>query len=1113
MTTSNNKPLKDSKIKSQGQQIAFPDSMINQVRTLNRTCSDFNALARCLNSFKDSDSWPGGFGGQFVFTGKYLENDYETRDLSTNFVAIAPDDPSRIVGVCFINPSREEADNWFVGSLGVDPNYQGRKLGKALLLQATSYAMKRGADFIGLETWPGNLKAMPLYKRQGYMWRPDTSVFMRNYIPQILNFPFFQEFFASLETTWYDAFKPVITQKPNRDFEEKMQVYEYYFEENSNSLRVWIDRTVGKISGFHLITEKDNILIKLFSPNSEAYIGAEVFPISLYLENFGEHELHLRISSKSSNNVLLESKFDEEFNLTKNEKTILKIKGELSPDTTELLIKDNPQSFTDHKISVQFTIEDLNFSLELGKIPIYLLKVKTSPSIIDVYTSKKIVVPLTLQNNIDRILDVNIQIKEGQYLKINKKNFTKSVGVYDSIIHVPMVLKENISGVDNFNVKVTNSDGKILFQRDFPVPIFKEGRTVSYEFENQLYIENKHIRMSLNKNPRPERNEVVIEEKFKGLFMYGLPIILGYPFDSRGSEFYTLQLNHKITRENNGIWIISSTTSNKNLGVSVQRKLFVPDDNPVVKVLWKVENLSKEVKRNLGIQIIGYWMKNQQQEINRIISHKEGLLHIRFFAFPIDMGNNPSQYTEGWLATEYPTGTIGHCYDLNSIDKISAGGFPEIEFKIPDLNPAETYETTPYYCIFTDSWQFVRKFWNDNFSNNLSIKFDSSLQTRSHKRFGLGCEKYGSSICDSLILDLQTKEFEIVVDTLVETALEGVFDIKLQDTMPNHHQIELSGGRGNFWKTPVKLESINNRVISGTLSYDSKTRIFPRNISIGFYNSSEKILIAKNTSNNSIEVNNGFINFVGSERYRGNIFSLLIDNKQNILHTGNVDYPKIEPFLWFNEFYGGIGSILCPANTWEIQEFNKLKFNFHQVTRGIWQGIGFETEIITYIPSLKGLQLNINYLTLPSSPFLLIQQEVINHSEAHRYFNLRLDISLKTSQSDQDRYYINSKDGLLTYRTQDWQSNIFIEKEPLSRWAAYKKANSDDIIALILPERIGNYEVIPYSPNFKIFFLNAHLRSMQINPLQKLTLNSILLITDSLEKVEPFINSNLQDLL
>ena len=177
--------------------------------------------------------------------------------------------------------------------------------------QQLNRSLKRGlkdmksqkGNLISLHTWGGNLKAMPLYKRQGYKWRPDTSVYMENYIPQILNFDYFRKFFSEVTSSWYDCFKPVITQEPDNESLGEMFHYEYFFEEGKNSLRVWIDRTIGRINGFHLITDDIDVKIRAKTPNSKAFIGFEEFPLLLSIQNNSSKDKHVEITISPSKQI------------------------------------------------------------------------------------------------------------------------------------------------------------------------------------------------------------------------------------------------------------------------------------------------------------------------------------------------------------------------------------------------------------------------------------------------------------------------------------------------------------------------------------------------------------------------------------------------------------------------------------------------------------------------------------------------------------------------------------------------------------------------------------------------------------------------------------------
>jgi GNAT superfamily N-acetyltransferase len=151
------------------------------IRPLKRTIEDFASLAACHNEFRSSPgSWPAGFGAG-AFTAAALMDDYKSLGINGHFVAEVEALPGVIVGVCNIGKSWHRQESWYVQLLGVVSAYQGRKYGRELLKTAVAFAVERRARVLELHTWPGNIKAMPLYKRIGYLWRPGTAVFMENF--------------------------------------------------------------------------------------------------------------------------------------------------------------------------------------------------------------------------------------------------------------------------------------------------------------------------------------------------------------------------------------------------------------------------------------------------------------------------------------------------------------------------------------------------------------------------------------------------------------------------------------------------------------------------------------------------------------------------------------------------------------------------------------------------------------------------------------------------------------------------------------------------------------------------------------------------------------------
>lgn len=151
---------------------------IREVRT-----QDAAMLARCWN--EERDAWPGDFGGP-EHTEEIVRRQLRNWGYLKFFVAASSD---RIIGSSVLQEHYREKHACYVAHLGVLKKFHGKKFGKRLLLAAVNAGIATGYKRIDLDTWPANLKAVPLYKKTGFFWIPDTRVSMQNFLPTIFADP------------------------------------------------------------------------------------------------------------------------------------------------------------------------------------------------------------------------------------------------------------------------------------------------------------------------------------------------------------------------------------------------------------------------------------------------------------------------------------------------------------------------------------------------------------------------------------------------------------------------------------------------------------------------------------------------------------------------------------------------------------------------------------------------------------------------------------------------------------------------------------------------------------------------------------------------------------
>ena len=138
----------------------------------------------------------------------------------------------------------------YVELISVDPAWHGKGIGKALMRKCVERSAELGYQRLDLFTWPGNTKAVPLYKKCGFFWeRMESQVtHLMNFLPGILNSPFFRPHFEHFH--WYDDLKRELEVTPDGREERGFDYYDYLWEKEGRKLTVSFEKTGRGIAAF-----------------------------------------------------------------------------------------------------------------------------------------------------------------------------------------------------------------------------------------------------------------------------------------------------------------------------------------------------------------------------------------------------------------------------------------------------------------------------------------------------------------------------------------------------------------------------------------------------------------------------------------------------------------------------------------------------------------------------------------------------------------------------------------------------------------------------------------------------------------------------------------------
>ncbi|WP_139785715.1 GNAT family N-acetyltransferase, partial [Cytobacillus gottheilii] len=228
------------------------------------------------------DSWG---GDSRVTTAEDVKTKEENSGNITLYIAM---DQNEVVGYCGLSKYREDTGALYIPLLNVRPDYHGKKIGKMLLMKAIDKTIELDYPRVDLFTWPGNLKAVPLYKKCGFFWedRDDTTHLM-NFIPSVLKIPVLKPYFA--ETDWYEASTRVIEVKPDGVKRNGFSFYEYVWNSNGKNVRVTFERTGRGISAI----DTEDFSVEIVLPSHEIIEGQSE-QVEIHLKNKSGNSLEVQ---------------------------------------------------------------------------------------------------------------------------------------------------------------------------------------------------------------------------------------------------------------------------------------------------------------------------------------------------------------------------------------------------------------------------------------------------------------------------------------------------------------------------------------------------------------------------------------------------------------------------------------------------------------------------------------------------------------------------------------------------------------------------------------------------------------------------------------------------
>jgi len=929
------------------------------------TDSDAAAVAQMWN--ESNEGWPGGFLPLIDYTEARIRDKMREADYLALFIALVGD---KVVGYCSLAERSSDRNVSYIPLLNAHPKYHGKKIGKRTMLAAVQESIRRGFDRLDLHTWAGNTKAVPLYKKVGFFWVPDTDVYMQNFMPLVFQNPIARRFFDKHD--WYATqVRDLSAIRDEMSWCER-DAYLYEWREGDDFLKIAIDRHCGGIT----CIETPKLLVSSRLDAKKPAIGMT-------------HKLAWQFSNRTATPIKVSMRASGEEGLDAAKQASFDLIDDHSLEADVRVSADFPLKEgheTAPGVKTDIVIDGESMSIKTGVRAKYAIELMRAPQFISVMPGSSRRIQIALRNQLDEAIEGRLRLlaPDGVELKQDKKavkleangtaGFEIEVSAVESGAHVVRPILE-----------MRQKKAKALLpSRRFAIASAGLSDVVGALYGHELLIQNDFVK--LWGTPRKGWMALCKAQEERPVVWLWIDQ-LGEPFSN---EFRKLPYSVSIEGNEGAKVLVMRNKSEAFPGIEFEKRITV-GSGPLVKLDYRVHNLS--AKRKAVKLMVGNHLS--ESKIRMTIPMREGLLSVHPTDFPgwrMDVPHEPENFAETWSAFERDDGSVmGLIWKDASKVEFGGSSMPVLTFDLGAIPALATKCVEPLYLHVGDgNAESIRRIW----TRLTGQEPDEELP-----------------VVDSVVR-LEAEECPILMDNRthnVALKLSHLRNAKAEGS------IALSCLDGSVVPKALPFKDVNIKTpfeASVELVAEGQTRVLPLEATIETLVSSHErtfsIFHVKNRSPASVVeikslpkvagkkvvgIDNGELSLSLSPDFAGSILYI----KRNEQEYLNSAFPEAKARSWFNPWFGGIRAVVKKYSDeiWEEPDnMHKVHFEHKACQREDqsghkWQGVRLVGDMVR--DELKGLALQVDYLTRPGSNVLIVLPRVLNSTDAFTHVWLSLE--------------------------------------------------------------------------------------------------------------------------
>ena len=914
---------------------------IHQVKPESR--EDAERLADLFNDM--DDAWPGGFSRGLAFTAEKMQ-DMAKRMRREAMLVVTHED--EFVGYCDMEAQAGQKEQLYISLLGARLSHHGKGVGKMLLQEMVRRASIAGFRQLTLYTWAGNTKAVPLYKKTGFHWVPETQVFMRNYVPAILSSPAGNAFFQQRD--WYACQVRDLTVAPDDIKLEGMKVYPYRFQEGDDFLNITFDAQGHGITAI----ETPRYSVRCIIPVEEAAAG-DIAPIRWHVETRSEKPVELILLIESEDGLILQGME----RLTVHEQVTIEKEIAIAPNAAPL-----PGDRRARRVRSTLILDGDPILLETGVKVVRPVEILYGGQALIPGQATKIVVGL--KSNLDRPVEGRLSLEIPPGLECMDPSQPYSI---QPKLRSECSYSVTARGEGDIISRLRLSAGTSRVEREVHFHALSGPNAVGgieEEYGEQAVLENMSLR--LESSLRGGWMRVVDASSGEEQAGVGMPEA-GPPYIEEPT--ISPYCSARIDSRADGKVLVQQYTPPEFPGLRVERYAQLLGDG-LIRLDCHLFNESDQVQESqLALSINPGWKGSLVLPlIDGVVKH-EFNIGSEFPMGETDPLGYGEQLTETWTASEWNGRVAGIVWNPEIEHFYHWGPFPTLRGGGGSIPPDSVYSLPTVYLVTgAGDWRKVRKAW---------------------QRLISPCETFGEpepKAIPMLEVNLEpspaliTQEYtdvRIVMHNRRGRPEKGRITLVSKQFQLDPASLEVENvDRDNPFFAEVRIHSSNIFDIEqGEIVYDSggMAHRFPLPlIRISGEGAAE---VSERTD--MMAVSNGKLTFIVSPRLGGSITALEIDGV-NQLHSA---WPEARAFRWINPWIGGVHPYLGGWNG--DSRLVKEKIAAEHVERTGDRGNHWKGVKLTCSPEHKDLHhllLEVEYLTLPQSSLIAIVRRITNRSGA-----------------------------------------------------------------------------------------------------------------------------------